>query len=143
VSKKGKKIGPFILDADNRPKRVTSSEYKAWVKSLQASEEWRHGGMAFETIFVRGDWLPAGNGALNTTFVPHGQVSERGPLVFETSISIGQVEDGHFKNVAGNRHFVLESYPSLEDAIDGHERFLRLVSQEGVDAVMHLEKGEA
>lgn len=135
-------IGPFILDADNKPKLVTSKEYTAWVKSLQASEEWRWGGMAFETIFIRSSWLPGGDGALNTMFEPYGHVGDRGPLVFETSISIGPCMDGQFVNTTGNRTFSLERYHSVAEAIAGHERFLRLVSQQGIAAVEHLDKGD-
>lgn len=135
--------GPYILDADNRP--VLSGpgkSYQAWVRSLQASEEWRWGGKAFETIFLKNDWLPKGQGSLVTMFEPYAQVDADGPRVFKTTITIGPVENSRFVSVTGNRCVTMATYHTREQAIAGHEAVLRKIETGGLQSVMPSVAGD-
>lgn len=128
--------GPFILDANDCPVLVTSEEYTRWVKSLQASEEWRRGGKAFETIFVLSEWLPAGIGSITTMFEPYAPVDSRGPKVFQTSVSVGKASDGRFVDVGLTRTIKSVRYHTRQEAIQGHKRLMGLVSAEGIESLL-------
>lgn len=129
------KRGPYILDADNIPKLVTGREYLAWVRSLQASEEWRFGGKAFETLFLRSDWLPGNAGAINTVFNPYAPEEGSFPMVFETTISIGHIVNWRFANPGAN-HVFCGRYHTREQAIAGHNRILNAIHSAGLAAVL-------
>lgn len=130
--------GPFILNADDRPILATSAQYKAWIDSLHASDEWRQGGRAFETIFLRSDWLPSGIGAINTMFTPHAPVDARGPQVFQTHVSFGRAADGKFIDLPNICNIDLDRYHTRAEAMAGHNRFLGLIASEGIDAVIRV-----
>jgi hypothetical protein len=128
--------GPFILDANDCPVLATHEEYAHWVKSLQASEEWRWGGKAFETIFVLSEWLPAGIGSITTMFEPYAPVDSRGPKVFQTSVNVGKTADGRFVDVGLTRIIKCVRYHTREEAIQGHRRLMGLVSAEGIESLL-------
>lgn len=137
------KQGPYILDSENRPILAIRSgqSYESWVRSLQASEEWRWGGRSFETIFTKNDWLPDGQGSLVTMFEPYAIVDSIGPRVFHTYMTIGPVKDNAFVST-GNRIVLMATYHTRESAIAGHVEILEAVSRDGLDAVIQKGMGQ-
>jgi hypothetical protein len=128
--------GPFILDATDQPVLASREEYANWIKSLQSSDGWRVGGKEFETIFVLSDWLPAGMGSIVTTFEPHSPVDSRGPKVFQTHVSVGRVADGKFMDPGATRVIKCVRYHTRQEAVDGHNALMRLISQEGIESLL-------